>query len=106
MTGTPAKFGAQGMSLLDFFYLRDTVLPAARSQPSPANTLLAPDPGDAMTKLRLADKDLDGLQAKLDAVAAEPVAYLGKTSPHPCPLLPSLAQASLHQPSTQAAIIL
>ena len=70
---------AQGMSLLDFFYLRDTVLPAAKSQPSPGNTLLAPEPGEAVGKVRLAGKELDGLQAKLDAVAAEPVAYLGKS---------------------------
>jgi hypothetical protein len=69
------------MSLLDFFYLRDAVLPAERSAPTAKNTVLALEGrmDDAAGALRFAlgKRDLDALAASLAKLGGEPVAYLG-----------------------------
>lgn len=74
---------AQGINLLDFFYLRDKVLRAKNPAPTPANTLLSPEEGGGNATVSFAgDTDLDGLAASLEAMKDEPVAYLGAR--HPC----------------------
>lgn len=62
---------------MDFFYLRDEVLPAAKAQPSAGNTLLADAMGSRGVARFSSAADIDWLESALEAVRDEPVAYLG-----------------------------
>ena len=69
----------QGMSLMDFFYLRDWILGAGVGDPRENNTLLLSARQAALTELRT-EADLAWLKQDLDRVSDEPVVYLGESS--------------------------
>lgn len=62
---------------MDFFYLRDNVLPAAKAQPNAKNTLLYNSKESANARFAGA-ADIDWLASYLQKIEEEPVAYLGK----------------------------
>lgn len=67
----------QGMNLLDFFYLRDNVLPASQAYPNPKNTLLYNS--EETSSARFAGPaDIDWLASYIGKYKTEPVAYLGE----------------------------
>ena len=76
----------QGMSLMDFFYLRDWIWKAGVGDPRENNTLLLTGPHSDVSELRTA-ADVAWLKRDLDKMRDEPVVYLG--------MHPGLPHASL-----------
>lgn len=68
----PLGSGVQGMSLMDFFHLRDQIWPAHTGDPTVNNTVLL----EGVKELRT-EADVAWLKKDLDAMSTEPVVYLG-----------------------------
>ncbi len=66
----------QGMNLMDFFFLRDDLLPPERAQPSARNTLLHNSKESGIAKFSSAS-DIDWLDSHMKEIGDEPIAYLG-----------------------------
>ena len=69
------SFCAQGMSLMNFFYLRDHIWPAHAGDPTGNNTLLL----EGVRELRT-EADVAWLKKDLDSMTEEPVVYLGENA--------------------------
>lgn len=66
----------QGMSLMDFFYLRDEVWKAGEGDLRENNTVLLTADRSRVAELRT-EADVASLKKDLDGMAAERVVYLG-----------------------------
>ncbi|CAL8471215.1 g10757 [Coccomyxa elongata] len=66
-----------GMNLLDFFYLRDELLPPEKAQPTAKNTILRNENEAGIAKF-ISAADIDWLDAYMTKIQDEPIAYLGR----------------------------
>lgn len=64
------------MNLLDFFYLRDELLPPEKAQPTAKNTILRNEKEAGIAKFSSA-ADIDWLDSYMTKIQDEPIAYLG-----------------------------
>lgn len=67
----------QGMNLMDFFFLRDELLPPEKGLPSAQNTILH-DSKEGGTARFSSTSDIDWLDSSMKMIEDEPIAYLGE----------------------------
>ena len=67
----------QGMNLMDFFFLRDELLPPEKGLPSARNTILHDSKEGGTAKFSSAS-DIDWLDSSMKMIEDEPIAYLGE----------------------------
>ena len=88
----------QGMNLLDFFYLRDELLPADKALPTPKNSILHDQKETGVAKFSSA-ADIDWLDSYLTKIQDEPIVYLGASQSEYVSLLPVLAGSVVPTPT-------